>query len=128
MFDRVLNTSLNATLRSSRPEVFCKKGIPRKFVKLTGKHPCQSLFFNKVPGLRSATLLKKRHWHWCFPVSFTNFLGTPFFIEHLWWLLLYPAALICKISLSCAKFQSFSLSCHGRIDTSHPCVIKFPLC
>ena len=34
--------------RSSRPELFCKYGVPRNFVKLTGKHLCQSLFFNKV--------------------------------------------------------------------------------
>ena len=34
--------------RSSRPDVFCKKGVIRNFAKLTGKHLCQSLFFNKV--------------------------------------------------------------------------------
>ena len=38
--------------RSSRPEVFCKKGVLRNFAKLTGKHLCQELFFNKVAGLR----------------------------------------------------------------------------
>ena len=27
------------------PEVFCKKGVLRNFVKSTGKHLCQSLFF-----------------------------------------------------------------------------------
>ena len=74
--------------RSSRPEVFCKKGVPRNFAKFTGKHLCQSLFFNKVAGLRPATLLKKRLWHRCFPVSFVKFLRTPFFTEHLRWLLL----------------------------------------
>ena len=36
--------------RSSRPEVFCKKGVLRNFAKFTGKHPCQGLFFNKVAG------------------------------------------------------------------------------
>ena len=35
-----------------------------------------------------ATLLKKRLWHRCFPVSSAKFLRTPFFIEHLWWLCL----------------------------------------
>ena len=38
--------------------------------------------------LRPATLLKKRLWYRCFPVNFVKFLRTPFFIEHLWWLLL----------------------------------------
>ena len=51
--------------RSSRPEVFCKKGVLRNFAKFTGKHLRQSLFFNKVAGLR-----------------------TPFPTEHLRWLLL----------------------------------------
>ena len=78
-----------ATSRSSRPEVFCKEDFLRNFVKFTGKHLCQSLFFNKVAGLRPATLLKKRLWHRCFPVNLTKFLRTPFFIKHLWWLLLY---------------------------------------
>ena len=35
---------------SSRPEVFCKKGALRNFGKFTGKHLCQSPFFNKVAG------------------------------------------------------------------------------
>ena len=39
-------------LWSSRPEVFCKKGILWNFAKSTGKHLCQSLFFNKVAGHR----------------------------------------------------------------------------
>ena len=48
--------------RSSRPEEFCKKGVLRNFAKFTGKHLCESLF-DKVTGLRPATLLKKRLWH-----------------------------------------------------------------
>ena len=70
--------------RSSRPELFCKKGVLKDFTKFTGKHLCQSLFFNKVAGLRPATLFKKRLWHRCFPVNFAKFLRTPFFKEHLW--------------------------------------------
>ena len=34
------------------PEVFSKKGVLKNFVKFTGKHLCQSLFFNKVAGLK----------------------------------------------------------------------------
>ena len=41
------------------PEVFCKKGVLRNFSKFTGKHLCQSLFFNKVASLKPATLLKR---------------------------------------------------------------------
>ena len=32
----------------------------------------------QASGLRPATLLKKRLWHWCFPVNFVTFLRTPF--------------------------------------------------
>ena len=53
-------------IRSSRPEVFCKKGI-----------------------LRPATLLKRtRLWRRCFPVSFAKFLWIHIFTEYLPWLLL----------------------------------------
>ena len=36
--------------RSSRREVFCKKGVLRNFTKFIGKHLYQSLSFNKVAG------------------------------------------------------------------------------
>ena len=42
------------------------------------KNLCQSLFFNKVAGLTSAALLKKRLWHRCFPVKFAKFSRTLF--------------------------------------------------
>ena len=74
--------------RSSSPEVLCEKRVLRNFAKSTGKHLRQSLFFNKVAGLGPVTLLKKRLEHKCFPVNFAKFLRTPFFTEHLWWLLL----------------------------------------
>ena len=41
----------NFFFRSTRPKVFYKKGVLRNFAKFTGKHLCQSLFFNKVAGL-----------------------------------------------------------------------------
>ena len=66
-----------------------KIGVLRNFAKFTGKHVYQRLFFNKVAGLRAATLLKKRLWHRCFPVKFEKVLRTPIFTEHLWWLLLW---------------------------------------
>ena len=63
--------------RSSLPEVFYKKVVLKNFAKFTGKHLCQSLFLIKLQALGL-----------CFPVNFAKFLRTPFFIEHLWWLLL----------------------------------------
>ena len=40
--------------------MFYKKGVLRNFAKFTGTHLRQILFFNKVAGLKPATLLKKR--------------------------------------------------------------------
>ena len=74
--------------RSSRPKVFQKKGVLRNFLKLTGKHLCQSLFFNNVADLRPAILLKKETLHRWFPANFAKFLRTHFLIENLQWLLL----------------------------------------
>ena len=42
--------------RSSRPKVFYKKVVLRNFAKFTGKHLRESLYFNKVAGLRSANV------------------------------------------------------------------------
>ena len=56
--------------RKSHRRCSVKKGVLRNFAKITEKHLCQSL--------RSATLLKKRLWHRCFPVNFEKFLRTPF--------------------------------------------------
>ena len=67
--------------RRSHPEVFRKKSVLKNFAKFSGKHLCQSLFFNEVAGLRPAILLKNRLWHRCFPVNFAKFLKTPFFME-----------------------------------------------
>ena len=49
----IFSDMFSALYRRSRPEVFCKKSVLRNFVKFTGKHQCQILFFNKVAGLRS---------------------------------------------------------------------------
>ena len=70
-----------AFVRSSRLEVFCEKGVLRNFAKFTGNHLRQTLFLNKVAGLRPQAVTQ---------VSETlTFLRTPFHTEHLWWLLLF---------------------------------------
>ena len=71
-------------IRSSHQRRSIKIDVLKNFTKFTGKHLCQSLFFNKVEGLSPATVLKKRLWYSCFPVNFMKFLRTPIFIEHLW--------------------------------------------
>ena len=61
--------------RSSRTEVFCKKGVLRNFAKFTGKQLCQSLFFNKA---EACYFIKKEALTQVFPVNFVKFLGKPF--------------------------------------------------
>ena len=64
---------------------FIQKVCPDVFYKIDVlKH-----FRSSCPVcLRPATLLKMRLWHRCFPVNFVKVLRTPYFTEHLWWLLL----------------------------------------
>ena len=52
--------SISVNIKKQPPKVFWRKSVLRNFAKFTGKHLYQSFFFNKVPGLRTATLLKKR--------------------------------------------------------------------
>ena len=54
----ILNLNINTICRSSRLEVFCKNVVPENFLKFTGKHLCQSLFFNKVAGLQPFKYLR----------------------------------------------------------------------
>ena len=84
-----------------------EKGALRIFAKLTGKHLCQSLFFNKVAGLRPATLLKKRLRHRCFPVSFVKFLRTPLLENASGLLLLSCFLVLCNFTRFLYFVQNF---------------------
>ena len=46
-----LFTLLIFLVRSSRPDVICKKDVVKNVIKFKGKQLCQSLFFNKVAAL-----------------------------------------------------------------------------
>ena len=70
-------------LRSSNQRCSVRKGVLRNFAKFTGKHLCQSLFFNKVAGLSSATLLKKRLAQ-DFSCEFSEISKNAFLTEHVW--------------------------------------------
>ena len=61
--------------RSSHRRCSVEKGVLKNFAKFTGKHLCQSLFFNKAVGLRP-------------DVNFSKFLRTPFLQNNPGWLLL----------------------------------------
>ena len=65
------------------------EGILRNFTKFTGKHLCQSLFFNKVAGLspQACKFIKKEALAQVFSFEFVQFIRATLFIEHLWRLL-----------------------------------------
>ena len=69
---------------SSHSQKSFKIGVLKNFANFTRKH---LFLFNKVAGLRAATLLKRCQ-HRCFPVKSEKLLRTPFFTEQLQWLLL----------------------------------------
>ena len=75
----IQSSIIDSTFRSSHRRFSVRNGVLRSITKFPGKHLYQSLFLMKLQawGLRSATLLKKRLWHRCFPVNFAKFL-TPF--------------------------------------------------
>ena len=100
-------------MRSSCQDVFCRKGVLKNFVEFSGEHQRQSLLFNKVAGLRSATLLKKRLRHRCFLVNFAKFLETRFIIDHLRWLLLK----LINGTLSFTKLSNKTSGCCSIIET-----------
>ena len=68
-------------MQKQPPELFSTKGYSQKFRKIHSKAPVPEFFFNKIADLRPATLLKKRHWHRCFPVNYAKFLRTPFLLN-----------------------------------------------
>ena len=70
---------IGAQNRSSRLEVFCRKGALRGFAKFTGKHLCQSFFFNKVTGnfIKKETLAQMFSCKFCEISKNTFFYRTP---------------------------------------------------
>ena len=63
---------LELTFRSSHPGVFYKKGVLKNFAKFTGKHQCQSLFFNKKETLAQV-----------FSCEYCEIFKNTFYAEHL---------------------------------------------
>ena len=102
-----------------------RKGVIKNFVKTTGKKLRRSLFFNKVACLSPATLLKKRLRQRCFPVNFPKLLRTPFYTEHLRWLLLsIPETITDRkiLTFRCVHFGKNNRSFHVQLNTRIFCI------
>ena len=59
-----------------------KKDVLRNFAKFTGKHLCQSFFFNKVAGLH-CNFIKKEALAQVFSYEVCKISKNTFFTEHL---------------------------------------------
>ena len=59
--------------RSSHRRCSIRKGVLRNFIKFTGNHLCQSLFFNEVAGLG-----------WVFSCEFCKISLNTFLTQHFW--------------------------------------------
>ena len=68
-----------ALLRSNHRKYSVKKGVLRNFVKFTGKHFYQSLFFNKV---KACNFMKKENLAQVFSCEFCEISKNTFFTEH----------------------------------------------
>ena len=73
---------LSKTSRSCLRRYSVRKGVLRNFAKFTEKHLWQSLFLNKIGGLRPATLLKETPTH-VFYCKFCKISKNTFFTGHL---------------------------------------------
>ena len=63
--------------RSSHQRCYIRKGVLRNFTKFTGKHLYQSLFFNKVAGVKKETLVQVFSCEFCKISKNTFFYRTP---------------------------------------------------
>ena len=75
-----LNTWRNELNLEKQTKIYTKfkKGVLRHFAQFTGKHLCQSFFFNKLAALGPATLLKKETLAQVFPCEFYEISKTTF--------------------------------------------------
>ena len=104
--------------RKSEEDVMIKFCKSYKVLKQSFADVLQNRCSEKVAGLRVCIFIKRRLQYRCFPVKFRKFLRTPFFTEHLWWLLLEG---VCK-GTSLVKILQ---SCHFNIfGINHRCFRK----
>ena len=119
-----------ATYRSSRPEVFLRKGFQKIFSKFTGEHSCRSAISINVQSNVFEIVLQ----HGCSPVNLLYIFRTPFLKNTSGWLLLnlqlmrWPVLFYLTrtrttfvISYSSSKLQSYEckiLSFHSYIHKS----------
>ena len=110
-FPKIFNCLSQKTLlliifRSSRPELFLRKGVLKICSKFTGEHPCRSVISIKLLCNFIEVALR----HGCSPVNLLHIFRTPFLKSTSGWLLLnflLPKVSI-KFALQSERFKVFS--------------------
>ena len=75
----------NKNIRHSLRRCSVKRGVLRNFAKFTGKHLCQSLYFNKVAGLpKACNFIKIETLAQVFFCKFCEISKNIVFTEHIW--------------------------------------------
>ena len=74
-------------IQKQPPEVFYKKYVAKNFAQLTEEHLWCNLFFNKVAGLRHATVFKEESTTRVFSCEFFEDFNSIFFHKTRWLLL-----------------------------------------
>ena len=103
--------------------MFCRNGV-HKISQNSQENTCARVSFLRVSFLtvlirlqaliykirEACNFIKKRLCYRFFSVNFSWFLRTPFFTEHLWWLLLIP----CE-----TQWFKYDSASHGRWENSN---------
>ena len=90
--------------------MYFRISVLKNFTMFTGKHLCWSPFFINIQAWRPTTLLKRDS-----NISFFLWnLRTPFFTEHMWWLLLEISH---ELSLYCI-WEQWMVSFRGTYGPS----------
>ena len=79
------------------------------------EEPVSVFIFDKVTGLRPATLIKKRLRHWCFPKNLVIFLKHFFYRTSLVGASQANASSSLKVDVNAACWYKL-LSCHSKIQ------------
>ena len=72
--------TVSIRFRSSHPEVFLRKGVPKIYNKFTREHPCRSLISIKL----LCNFIEIALQHGCSPVNLLHIFRSTFSLEHLW--------------------------------------------
>ena len=116
LFSRPAHAEAYPGFRSSQLRCSVRKGALRNFAKFTGKHLCQSLFFNEVAGLRLQI-----------SVNFVKFLRIPPSQNTSGWLIQSFAAIVNGYkTLTVVSKLSTLVVCRGPWQRPcHNCIKRF---